>query len=86
MVAEPVAAGGVRGLAADLERLNEPTDRLEREPDELLARHGTPVAGPHGAETTVASALIGQARDVRRFRGRGGVARDPDSASRRRTR
>jgi hypothetical protein len=44
--------------------------------------HGDPVAGPHGAETTVASALIGQAR---RCAASAGIARDPDSISRRRT-
>jgi hypothetical protein len=38
------------GLAADIERLNERIDRLEREPAQLLAPHGNPVARPDGAE------------------------------------
>ncbi len=59
----------MRQLAADIERLNLRIAQIEDELAELLERHGNPVADLHGAGATVASALIAQASDVRRFRG-----------------
>jgi transposase len=73
--AAAVAARRVRELAGDIERLNLRIARLEGELDELLERHGNPLAGLHGAGATVAAALIAQAGDVRRFRGRAAFAR-----------
>ena len=73
--AAQVAAGTVRDLAADIERLNRRIARIEGEVHALLERHGNPVADLHGAGATVASALIAQAGDVRRFRGAAAFAR-----------
>ena len=68
-LAAEVAGRSVRQLAADIERLNLRIAQIEDELAELLERHGNPVADLHGAGATVASALIAQAGDVRRFRG-----------------
>src|SRR5262245_36121382 len=67
--AERIAAGLIRQMATDIERLNGRIAEIERDVAELLARHGNPVEGLHGAGATIASALIAQAGDVRRFRG-----------------
>ncbi len=67
-LAAEVAGRSVRQLAADIERLNLRIAQIEDELAELLERHGNPVADLHGAGATVASALIAQAGDVRRFR------------------
>ena len=62
-------------MAGDIERHNQRIAQIEREVADLLDRHGNPVAGLHGAGTTIASALIAQAGDVRRFRGPAAFAR-----------
>lgn len=73
--AERIAAGLIAQMADDIERLNGRIAQIEREVVELLDRHGNPVQGLHGAGATVASALIAQAGDVRRFRGPAAFAR-----------
>ena len=73
--AEQIAARLVREMATDIERLNQRITQLEREVADLLEAHGNPVADLHGAGTTIASALIAQAGDVRRFRGPAAFAR-----------
>jgi transposase len=73
--AELIAARLVREMAADIVRLNERIAQIEHEVALLLERHGNPVADLHGAGTTIASALIAQAGDVRRFRGAAAFAR-----------
>ena len=67
--AERTAARLIRQMADDIERLNGRIAEIEREVAELLDQHGNPLEGLHGAGTTIASALIAQAGDVRRFRG-----------------
>ena len=73
--AEQVAARLVHERAADIERLNLRIAQIEREVADLLERHGNPVADLHGAGATIASALIAQAGDVRRFRSPAAFAR-----------
>lgn len=73
--AERIAAGLIGQMADDIERLNVRIAEIEREVAGLLDRHGNPVKGLHGAGATIASALIAQAGDVRRFRGRAAFAR-----------
>ena len=72
---EQVAARLVAEMAGDIERLNQRIARIAREVADLLDRHGNPVADLHGAGATIASALIAQAGDVRRFRGPAAFAR-----------
>jgi transposase len=72
---ERIAARLIGEMADDIERLNGRIAQIEREVAELLERHGNPVADLHGAGTTIASALIAQAGDVRRFRGPAAFAR-----------
>jgi transposase len=72
---EELAARLVQEVAADIERLNRRVAQIEHEVAELLERHGNPVADLHGAGATIASALIAQAGDVRRFRDRAAFAR-----------
>jgi transposase len=73
--AESLAARLIAQMADDIERLNARIAELEGEVAELLERHGNPVQGLHGAGATIASALIAQAGDVRRFRGPAAFAR-----------
>jgi transposase len=73
--AERTAARLIHQMAEDIERLNRRIDEIEREIAELLEIHGNPVADLHGAGVTIASALIAQAGDVRRFRGPAAFAR-----------
>ena len=73
--AEQVATRLVREMATDIERLNQRIAQIEHEVADLLDHHGNPVADLHGAGTTIASALIAQAGDVRRFRGPAAFAR-----------
>jgi transposase len=73
--AERIAARLIAQMADDIARLNERVAQIEAEVAELLDRHGNPVAGLHGAGATIASALIAQAGDVRRFRGSAAFAR-----------
>lgn len=72
---EQVAARLVQEMAADIERLNLRIAQIEHEVAHLLERHGNPVADLHGAGATIASALIAQAGDVRRFRSPAAFAR-----------
>jgi transposase len=65
----------VHEMAADIERLNLRIAQIEREVADLLEHHGNPVADLHGAGATIASALIAQAGDVRRFRSPAAFAR-----------
>jgi transposase len=73
--AERIAARLIGQMGVDIERLNGRIAEIEREVAELLDQHGNPVEGLHGAGATIASALIAQAGDVRRFRGRAAFAR-----------
>jgi transposase len=70
-----LAARLIGQMAEDIERLNGRIAEIEREVAERLERHGNPVEGLHGAGATIASALIAQAGDVRRFRGPAAFAR-----------
>jgi transposase len=72
---EGVATRLVREMADDIARLNQRIAQIEHEVADLLEVHGNPVADLHGAGVTIASALIAQAGDVRRFRGPAAFAR-----------
>jgi transposase len=74
-LAEEIAARCIRELARDIEDLNRRIAALDSEIAELLADHGNPLDGLHGAGTNLAAAVIAQAGDVRRFRSAGAFAR-----------
>lgn len=74
-VAERAAASCIRELASDVEELNRRIAAVEAKIAELLAEHGNPVEGLHGAGNQIAAALIAHAGDVRRFKSAAAFAR-----------